>query len=142
MHSARTVSAALFSMFVVLVFCYAAFSSTPAKQEAAQDQWEFYAADEDGNRYAYNAANVERLKNNRVKVWVQSVYAEKNPKYKAGRFQWEIDCSKKRIRGLQAYATKKDGSSITLTESSDWSDIPADSTAQKLQEMTCGKKGK
>jgi hypothetical protein len=131
-----------------LVFCYvfsiilvvhpaAASTTTPAAQQVQQDAWIYYATDEDDTAYAYNPTNMERLNDNLVKVWVKALYSEKNQKYTEGQFQWEINCAKKTMRGLSATAKKKDGTSATITQSSDWSKIPAESTAENLFEITC-----
>jgi uncharacterized protein YwgA len=68
---------------------------------------------------------------------VKALYTEKNKKYKEGQFQWEIDCAKKMMRGLAATVKKKDGTSEAITQSSDWSTIPAESTAETLYETMC-----
>ncbi len=70
------------------------------------------------------------------------MYSEKNPKYSEAKFQWEINCTKKKMRGLKANAKKKDGTSAIITESSDWSVIPSESTAETLYEKVCRKKDK
>jgi len=123
----------------VLAVHPAAASTTPAKQEGQQDAWIYYATDEDDTAYAFNPTNVERLQDDHVKVWVKALYAEKNKKYKEGQFQWEIDCGKKTMRGLAATIKKKDGTSEAVTKISDWSSIPAGSTAETLSENVCNK---
>ncbi len=85
---------------------------------------------------------MERLQGNLVRVWVKAIYSEKNPKYTEGQFQWEINCAKKTMRGLAATTKKKDGTSTTITQSSDWSSIPAESTAETLFDNVCTKKDK
>jgi hypothetical protein len=117
---------------------------SPFKQESTLDKWEFYENDEDGTSYLYNASTVQNLKGGLLRVWVQAIYSEKNPKaaYRDARFLWEIDCSKKRMRGLTAYVTKKEGTKETITDPSDWSPIPAESTAETLHGIVCKKKDK
>jgi hypothetical protein len=115
-------------------------ASMPATQEVRQDTWVYYATDEEGAAYAYNPTTLERMQGNLVRVWVKALYSEKNPKYSEGQFQWEINCAKKKMRGLSATAKKKDGTSAAITESSDWSSIPAESTAETLFEITCNNK--
>lgn len=114
-------------------------ASSPFKPDPSLDKWEFYDTDEDGTSYLYNASTVEHQKGGLVLVWVQAVYTDKNPKFREGRFLWEIDCSKKRMRGRTAYVTKKDGVKETITQSSDWSPIPAESTAETLHGLVCKK---
>jgi S-adenosylmethionine hydrolase len=121
-----------------MVFSGQSQASPPAKHDATSEKWEYYASDEENTEYSYNAGTVERH-GNTVKVWVQAKYSEKNLKYSDGRFQWEIDCQKKQMRGLQAYAKKKDGTSAVVTESSDWAIIPSESTAETLYEKVCKK---
>jgi hypothetical protein len=127
----------LYCLSIVLAVHPAAASTTQAKQEVQQDVWLHYATDEDGTDYSFNPAKVQRLQGNLVRVWVNAKYSEKNQKYTEGQFQWEINCSKKTMRGLAATAKKKDGTSATITQSSDWSNIPAESTAENLFEITC-----
>jgi hypothetical protein len=133
----------------IMVFCLSIMvfsnqsqaSPSQAKQGAspAAEKWEYYATDEEETEYFYNVNNIEHLKNTLVRVWVQAIYTEKNQKYTMGRFQWEIDCSKKRMRGLQAFALKKDKTTTSVNESSRWSTIPAASTAETLYETVCKK---
>lgn len=134
----------IFLYSLTLVFTvHPATASTPAAQDTQknmQGTWIYYATDEDGADYALNPAKVERLQGNLVRVWVKAVYPEKNPKYTEGQFQWEIDCAKKTIRGITATTIKKDGTSATISEASDWSSIPDESTAETLYEITCNKK--
>jgi hypothetical protein len=132
----------LYCLSIVLAVHPAAASTTPATQEVRQDAWLYYATDEDGTDYSFNPAKVERLEGNLVRVWVNAKYSENNQKYKEGQFQWEINCSKKTMRGLAATTKKKDGTSATITQSSDWSNIPAGSTAENLFEITCNSKDK
>jgi hypothetical protein len=127
---------------IVVLFAQSAVSSAPVKQDVSQEKWEYYASDENAADYYYNTEKIERLKNNHVTALVQAIYSEKNPNLKSGRFLWEIDCSNRRLRGLEAYATKRDGTTVTIKESSNWSAIPAESTAETLQEKVCGKKNK
>ena len=135
----------LYCLSVVLYIVLAvnpATASTPAKQEVQSDTWFYYATDDEGTSYSLNPANVERLEGNLIKVWVRAVYPEKNPKYKEGLTQWELNCAKKTMRGITSSIKKKDGTSAAITAPSDWSDIPNDSTADSLFEVTCGAKGK
>jgi hypothetical protein len=128
----------LYCLFIVLAVHPATASTTPpATQEVMQGAWVPYATDEDGAAYAFNPSNVERLQGNLVRVWVKALYTEKNKKYKEGQFQWEIDCAKKMMRGLAATVKKKDGTSEAISQSSDWSTIPAESTAETLYETMC-----
>ena len=132
----------LYCLSIVLAVHPAAASTTPATQEVQQDAWIYYATDEDDTAYAFNPTNVERLQGNLVKVWVKALYTEKNKKYTEGQFQWEIDCTKKTMRGLAATVKKKDGTSEAITKISDWSSIPAESTAETLFENVCNSKDK
>jgi len=132
----------LYCFSMVLAIHPAAASTTPAKQEVQQDAWIYYATDEEDTAYAFNPTNVERLKDDHVKVWVKALYAEKNKKYTEGQFRWEIDCAKKTMRGLAATIKKKDGTSEAITTTSDWSSIPAGSTAETLFDNVCSSKGK
>jgi hypothetical protein len=117
-------------------------ASPPARLDATPEKWQYYASDEEETDYSYNAAAVERMQGSVIRVWVQAKYSEKNPKYSEGRFQWEIDCSAKTMRGIQAYAKKKDGTSAIVTESSDWAIIPSESTAETLYEKVCKRPAK
>ena len=117
-------------------------ATSPEKQNTTQEKWEHYATGEDGVNYFYNAGNIETLKGNIVKVWVQALYPPTSDKYSDVRFQWEVNCTSKKIRGIQAYAKQKDGKTKSITESSDWSAIPAESTAASLYEKVCKKKEK
>jgi hypothetical protein len=112
----------------------------PAKQEASKETWEYYASDEEGTDYSYDPSTIKRLKDGRIRVWVHALYLEKHPKYSEGKSEWEIDCTKKTMRGLTANAKKKDGTTTSIPESSDWSAIPAESTAETLYEAVCKKK--
>jgi hypothetical protein len=150
-HSSRTeviivkAAAKLFMIFFclsIMVFFSQSQASPPAKIDATPEKWQYYASDEDETDYSYNAADIKRMQGNIVRVWVQAKYSEKNLKYSEGRFQWEIDCSAKTMRGIQAYAKKKDGTSAIVTESSDWSIIPSESTAETLYEKVCKKPAK
>jgi surface-adhesin protein E len=135
----------LFSLFFCLslvLLSFQAGASTPVKQEASREKWEYYASDEEGTDYSYNPDALTRMEGNHVKVEVRAVYSEKNPKYSRADLQWEIDCTKKSMRGLAAHAKKKDGTQDILKQSSDWSAIPADSTAETLYETVCRKKDK
>lgn len=116
--------------------------SSPLKQEPSKEKWEYYAADEEDTGFFYSPDTLRRLKGNHVRVWVRAFYAEKNQKYSDAKFLWEIDCETKRLRGISATAKKRDGTSAVVTESSDWSDIPAESTAETLYETVCKKKDK
>lgn len=138
-------TAVKFSMFI---FClslvlpvHPSTASTPAKREAPET-WVYYASDEDGADYAFNPANVERLEGNLVRVSVKTTYPEKNPNYTEGLSQWELNCETKTLRGLTATINKKDGTTAVITQSSDWSPIPAESTAETLFEKICKSKGK
>ncbi len=46
------------------------------------------------------------------------------------------------MRGITAYATKKDGTKEVIKQQSDWSDIPAESTAETLYGIVCKKEKK
>jgi hypothetical protein len=134
-----------FCLSIMVLSSQSQASPPPAKQGTSPEaeKWEYYASDEDSTDYAYNAANIERMpQGSIVRVWVQARYSEKNPKYSEGRFQWEIDCSAKKMRGIQAYAKKKDGTSAVVTESSDWAIIPTESTAETLYGKVCKKPAK
>jgi hypothetical protein len=131
----------LYCLSIVLAV-HPSAASTPAAQEVKQDAWVHYATDEDGTDYAFNPANVERLKGNLVRVWVKALYSEKNQKYTEGQFQWEINCTKRTMRGVAATTKKKDGTSDSITKASDWSAIPAESTAETLFENVCPGKDK
>jgi hypothetical protein len=133
---------ALFIFVFILFLAAHAGASSPAKPDESLDKWEFYDNDEDGTSYLYNASTVERLKGGLVLVWVQAIYTDKNPKYRDGRFLWELDCAKKRMRGRSAHVKKKDGTSETISESSDWSPIPPESTAETLHAAVCANKKK
>lgn len=141
---ALMVKKSVLAIALLAVLCVAAYAveAPPFKQDSTLDKWEFYETDEDGASYLYNASTVEHLKGGLIRVWVQAIYTDKNPKFREGRFLWEVDCSKKRMRGLTAYVTKKDGIKETITQSSDWSPIPADSTAETLHGLVCKKKEK
>jgi hypothetical protein len=135
----------LFCLSIMLITYQSEASSPPAnqaKQDTLPEKWEYYAADEEDTNYFYDAGNIDHLKNNYVRVWVQALYSEKNLKYTFGRFQWELDCSKKKMRGLQANVKKKDGTFTTVTESSDWSAIPSESTGETLYNTVCKKTDK
>jgi hypothetical protein len=132
----------LYWMSIVLAVHPATASTTPAAQEVQKDEWLYYATDEDGTEYAVNPAKVEHLQGNIIRVWVNAMYSKDNQKYTEGKFQWEINCSKKTMRGISATVKKKDGSLATITQSSDWSNIPAGSTAENLFEITCNSKDK
>ena len=116
--------------------------SSPVKQEPSKEKWEYYASDEEDTGYFYSPDTLRRLKGNNVRVWVRAIYTEKNQKYSDAKFQWEIDCAKKRLRGISAKAKKRDGTSAVITGSSDWSPIPAESTAETLYETVCKKRDK
>ncbi len=116
--------------------------SSPVKQETSKEKWEYYASDEEDTGYFYRPDALQRLKGDHVRVWVRAFYSEKNQKYSDAKFHWEIDCAKKRLRGISATAKKRDGTSAVVTESSDWSPIPAESTAETLYETVCKKKDK
>jgi hypothetical protein len=147
LKAAAKLCSLFFCLSLVALFCQSE-ASTPVeassriKKVASQEKWEPYALDEDGTGYFYNADTIQHLKGNRVKVWVRAIYSEKNPKYSQAEFQWEVDCAKKSMRGLAANAKKKDGTSENITETSGWSNIPADSTAETLHEIMCKKKEK
>ncbi len=115
-------------------------ASSRTKPEASKEKWKYYASDEEDVGYFYNVNDIQYLKGNLVRVWVQAIYSVKNLKYSDAKFQWEIDCTKRRMRGLKANAKKKDGTTTTIKESSDWSDIPAESTAETLYGIVCKKK--
>ncbi len=121
---------------------YQSGASSPGKEEVIKERWEHYATDEDDTGYFFNSDTLQHLKGGLVRVWVRAIYSEKNPKYREAKFQWEIDCTKKKMRGLTANAKKKDGTAAIITESSDWSVIPSESTAETLYEKVCGKKNK
>lgn len=106
-------------------------------KEGDEEKWEFYARDEDEANFLYNTTNVQHLKGNIVRVWVKAFYAEKHPKYTMAKFQWEVDCTKKALRGITASAVKKDNTVESISEPSDWSPIPAESTAETLYEKIC-----
>jgi hypothetical protein len=140
---------ATFVKSLVILYClsilfvvHPAAATTPAAQEVQQEAWIYYATDEDETAYAYNPTSVERLESNLVKVWVKALYTEKNKKYSEGQFRWEIDCTKKTMRGLAATVKKKDGTSEAITKISDWSPIPAGSTAETLFDNVCNSKDK
>ena len=132
----------LFFCLSLVLLTYQSGASTPAKQEASKETWEYYASDEEGTAYSYNPDTLTLGKGNLVKVWVRAVYLEKNPKYSQADLQWEIDCIKKSMRGLTARAKKKDGTQENIKKSSEWSAIPADSTAETLYETVCKKDNK
>jgi hypothetical protein len=132
----------LYCLSIVLAVHPAAASTTPASKEVRQDAWVYYATDDDGAEYAFNPTNVEHLQGDLARVWVKALYTEKNRKYSEGQFQWEINCAKKTMRGLAATVKKRDGTSEAITQSSDWSKIPAESTAETLFETMCNSKGK
>jgi surface-adhesin protein E len=117
-------------------------ASSSVKQEASKEKWEYYASDEDGTDYSYDPHTLKHMKGNRIEVWVRAVYSEQNPKYSQAELQWEIDCSKKSMRGLTVNAKKKDGTQENIKKSSDWSAIPSESTAETLYEKVCRKKDK
>jgi len=129
----------LFCLTMVVLSSQSHAATPPAKQNVTQEDWQYYAADEDGANYLYDKGNVERLKGNMVRVWVQALYPASNQKYSEARFQWELNCSTKKIRGIQAYAKNRDGSKTTVTESSEWSAIPKGSTAETLYGAVCKK---
>jgi hypothetical protein len=116
--------------------------SSPAKQDASKEKWEYYASDEEGTDYSYNPNTLKHMKGSLVKVWVRAVYSEKNPKYSQAQLQWEIDCAKKSMRGLTAQAKKKDGTRENIKTPSQWSAIPSESTAETLYDTVCKKKEK
>jgi hypothetical protein len=84
--------------------------SSPVQPEMLKAPWEHYATDEDGGGYFYNTSTVKHLKGNHVTVQVRAIYSAKKPNYSQAEFLWEIDCSKKSLRGLTANAKKKMGS--------------------------------
>jgi len=136
-------AAKLLTVFFCLSFimlAYQSAASSPDKKEAVKERWEHYATDEDDTGYFFNSDTIKHLKGKLVRVWVRAFYSEKNLKYREAKFQWEIDCTKKKMRGLKATAKKKDGTSAIITESSDWSVVPSGSTAETLYEKMCGKK--
>jgi hypothetical protein len=141
-------SAKLLSLFFCLSILFLACRSeastqavsSPGKPEVLNENWQFVASDENGGRYFYNSKALERGKDNHVKLWVRAIYSEKNPKYTQAEFQWEMDCTKKSMRGLSAKASKKDGTAEIITESSDWSPIPAESVAETMHDTVCKKK--
>ena len=147
MKAATKLCSLFFCVSLVALFCLSE-ASTPVEassritKETAKDKWEPYASDEEGAGYFYNAGTIQRLKDNRVKVWVRVIYSGKNPKYSQAEFQWEVDCTNKSMRGLTANAKKKDGTSENITEASGWSSIPTESTAETLYEIVCRKKDK
>lgn len=135
----------LFSLCICLSLVFLSYqteASTPAKQESSTEKWEHYASDEEGAEYFYNPGTLTHVKGNLVKVWVRAIYSEKNQKYSQAELQWEINCTKKSMRGLTAKAKKKDGTQDLVNKSSDWSAIPSESTAETLYEAVCKKKGK
>jgi len=138
-------AAKLLTAFFCLSFVFLAYqsgASSPDKQEATKERWEHYASDEDDTGYFYNTDTIRHLKGKLVRVWVRAFYSEKNLKYSEAKFQWEIDCTKKKMRGLKANAKKKDGTAAVIAEASDWSVIPSESTAEILYEKVCGQKNK
>lgn len=136
-------AAKLLTVFFCLSLVFLAYqsrASSPDKQEVVKERWEHYATDEDDTGYFFSSDTIRHLKDKLVRVWVRAFYSEKNPKYLEAKFQWEIDCTKKKMRGLKANAKKKDGTAAIIAESSDWSVIPPGSTAETLYEKVCGKK--
>jgi surface-adhesin protein E len=136
----------LFFYLSIVFLSYQAEASTPAEasspatKKALKENWKYYTSDEDGAGFYYNPETVQHGLENHVKVWVRAIYPEKNLKYTNAEFQWEIDCTKKSLRGLSASARKKDGVIETTTEPSNWSPIPSESTAETLYETVCKKK--
>ncbi len=144
MKTAAKLLTAFFCLSLVFL-SYQSGASSPGKQEVTEvtrERWEHYATDEDDTGYFFNSDTIRHAKGGLVRVWVRAIYSEKNPKYSEAKFQWEIDCTKKKMRGLKANAKKKDGTSAIITESSDWSVIPSESTAETLSEKVCRKKNK
>jgi hypothetical protein len=134
---------------VVLFFCLAIVflpfqseASSPGKEKVTKERWEYYASDEEGSDYSYNPDAIGHRKGNRVRVWVRATYSDKNPAFTEGKFQWEVDCVKKRLRGISAEVKKKDGTLAVPAKSSNWSDIPSGSTAETLYDTVCKKKDK
>ena len=113
-------------------------------QEVADEKWIPYATDEDGTDFFYNPKNIQRKSGSIVSVWVKAVYPENQSKFREAKLLWEIDCTKKSLRGISAKAVRRDGTPVNLTKPSVWSDIPDGSTAESLYEGVCGKprKGK
>jgi len=139
------IAAKLLTVLFCLSLVFLAYQSralSPGKEEVIKERWEHYATDEDEADYFFNPDTIQHLKGGFVSVWVRAIYSEKNPKYSEAKFLWEINCTKKKMRGLKANAKKKDGTSANITESSDWSVIPSGSTAETLYEKVCGKKSK
>jgi hypothetical protein len=112
-------------------------TSFSSPQKSGEEKWISYATDEDNTEYFYNAKKIQHMPGNSVKVWVKAVYPEKKSKYLEAELLWEIDCSKKSMRGITAKAKLKDGQPVDLTKPSSWSNIPAGSTAEALYELVC-----
>ena len=106
-------------------------------QKVADEQWIPYAADEAGTDFFYSPKNIQRKPGNIVSVWVKAVYPEKQSRFREAKLLWEIDCTKRSLRGISAKSARRDGTPVNITKPSVWSDIPDGSTAESLHEVVC-----
>ena len=125
-------------LFVILLWGVAETETAFSSLQKADDKWISYATDEDGTDFFFNLAKIQKLSGNIVKVWVKAVYSEKQSKFRGeAKFLWEVDCNRRSLRGISVNAIKKDGTPVNITKPSEWSDIPAGSTAESLYEVVC-----
>jgi len=135
----KTVKILVFLSFVILWVVAGPGTAFSSPQKADGKKWISYAIDEEGIEYFYSPKSVLTMPFNVVRVLVKTVYSEKQSKYREAELLWEIDCSKKSLRGISAKAILKNGKPVDLTKPSSWSDIPAGSTAESLHEIVCTK---
>jgi hypothetical protein len=130
---------------VIALWGVAGIETAFSAVQKADDKWISYATDEDGTDFFYSPKKIQKLPGNIVKVGVKAVYSEKQSKFRGeGELIWEVDCTRKSLRGISASATKKDGTPFNISKPSEWSVIPEGSTAESLYEVACKKplKGK
>ncbi|MBI4683749.1 MAG: hypothetical protein HY755_00940 [Nitrospirae bacterium] len=125
-------------MLAALVFL-SSNSSLALKTPSENEKWDDYAVDEEGNAYFYNSKNVQHMTKNIVRVWIKKFYSQQKSKVEEAKLLWEIDCSKKTMRGIQAHMKNRDKTSDTIKKPSEWSSIPSESTAETLYEIVCKK---
>ncbi|MFZ5998380.1 MAG: surface-adhesin E family protein [Nitrospirota bacterium] len=129
--------AVLFPVVSVIAFFTLTFGAVSSKPADTKHVWKSFGSDEEGNSYSYDPGTVQRTADKTIKVWVKAEYSEKKSGLEEAQLLWEIDCSKKKFRGITAYTKKKDGTSSTLDKPSEWSDVPAGSMMESLHELVC-----
>lgn len=104
------------------------------------EEWLYYIESPGGDNYYMDVDSIKRVSEDIVRVTEKVVFHDTASRLSMRINELELDCGKKKIRGLQSLNTDQNGKKETANPESGWQDVRPDDMQDSLFEIVCSLK--